>query len=343
MDTGTSASTSPASRARILVVDDDEGILRLLERLLTREEYDVVLKTSPAEALRHVQENPGTCDILLTDLVFPESTGFDLVEEIERLDPSIIRIIMTGYGTPDNVQTSLHLGAFDVIGKPLVWGHLLTILVRAVAYRRLLLKSSRVQQNMSRTCDAFIEHLAELLDAEGKAETQHGRQIKEAAVLIGQYLGLPEDELEDLGYAALLHDIGKIGIPTEILLKPDTLSPAEYEIMKAHAENGSRWLREGPLAGRVADMVRWHQERYDGTGYPDGLQGDQICLGARILAVIDAYDAMRSKRAYRNPLSHAQAMDEIRRHAGTQFDPALVEAFSAIEAQIEPLYASESE
>ena len=185
--------------------------------------------------------------------------------------------------------------------------------------------------------------IARTVDAKDLLTSKHSQRVSEYSVLIAKRFGFSEEEQENLRKAALLHDIGKIGIPDSILNKPDRLTDEEYAIMKTHVTNGAEILKDFTLIDHVVEGARYHHERYDGKGYPDGLKGRDIPLYGRIIAVADAFDAMTANRVYRKRLPFADVLNELRNGRGTQFDPELLDDFlNAIESgeiDVESLYA----
>jgi HD-GYP domain-containing protein (c-di-GMP phosphodiesterase class II) len=171
--------------------------------------------------------------------------------------------------------------------------------------------------------------LANAVDAKDTYTADHAQHLAIIALAIGREMGMTEHELEGLRYGAILHDIGKIGVPDAVLQKPSRLDPAEWAQMREHPSIGARILAPVPHLASAAQIVHHHYERYDGKGYPDGLVGEAIPLGARILTVVDSYNAITDKRVYKEARSHAEAVSELRKHAGTQFDPRVVEVFLA--------------
>lgn len=203
----------------------------------------------------------------------------------------------------------------------------------AIENARLFEEVSRKTEEIRRAHFDAISALAEALESKDAYTRGHGDRSVEYAVSVAKKIGLPEARMEYLKYAAILHDIGKIGIPDHILNKPTKLTAEEYEIMKSHPEKGAEILRQIAYLQPVVPLVLYHQEEYDGTGYPSGLSGEAIPLEARIVAVIDAYDAMTSDRIYRKALEKEQAVAELKRCSGTQFDPKVVEAFTQVLAE----------
>lgn len=333
------------TRGTVLVVDDDPAVGPLLARVLRKSGYEVRVETGAAGALETVRNSPGVYDVLITDLNLPGLTGLELMDELRSLDEGMIKIVITGHATLDNAITCLRRGAYDFIEKPVMPEQLTAIMERALEYRFLKKENVRYQNHLEdmvreksaalrlaldqvRTSyDFTLEAMAGLLDAREKSTAHHSTRVRDLSVILAREMGLSQTEIEDLARGALLHDIGKICIPDTILLKPGPLTPEEREIMKTHPEVGYRLLRTSAYLERVSELVYSHHEHFDGTGYPRGLQGAQIMIGARIFAVIDAYDAMRSDRVYRKAMPVDAALQEIKRHRGTQFDPQVVDAF----------------
>jgi diguanylate cyclase (GGDEF)-like protein/putative nucleotidyltransferase with HDIG domain len=342
-------------RGRVLVVDDDPSVGDILSRILAKHSYEVEVLQSANEAIELLKQKTRQFDVVLTDLNMPEKSGLELLDELRSIDESVIKVVITGHATLDNAITSLRRGAYDFIEKPVVTAQLLAVMERATEYRRLKHenlnyhlhledmvrdKSAALRAALDQIRQSYeftLEAMVALLDARERSTGQHSTRVRQLSVMIARELGLSESEVEDISHGALLHDIGKIAIPDSILLKPGPLTPEERTVMQTHPEIGFRILRSSPYLERACEIVYAHQEHFDGTGYPRNLKGDQIPLGARIFAVIDAYDAMRSDRVYRKALSAEKAVEEIRRNAGTQFDPAVVEVFVRCQPEIEKL------
>ncbi len=350
-DTGLPLAAAPPladparMRGRVLVVDDEPMIGSLLTRVLKKHAYEVQVETTAAAAVAAIQEKPGHFDVVLTDLNLPEKSGLDLLDELRSIDEGMIKIVITGHATLDNAVLSLRRGAYDFIEKPVMPDALMAIVDRALEYRRLKRENIRYQNHLEEmvreksaalrealnqikaSYDFTLEAMAALLDARERSTAHHSTRVRDLSVIMAREMGLSVNEIDDIARGALLHDIGKMCIPDSILLKPGALTDDEREEMKKHPEVGYRLLSRSPHMERVAEIVRSHHERFDGAGYPRRLKGAEICLGARIFAVIDAYDAMRSDRIYRRAMSREEALREIERHSGTQFDPAIVEVF----------------
>ena len=339
------AAVTDDHQPRILVVDDEEAICSLLKQLLEVEGFHVESRLTVAEAVSLVDAQPAGFDVVLTDLGFDNESGFELLKQLRDRENAPVSIVMTGQATVSNAVESLRHGAYDFIEKPLVRDQLLAVLDRGLLYRRLLRentryklfledmireKSAALRQSLEQTRisnEFTLEAFVEMLDAREHGTAQHSLRVRALAQQLGAELGLGPDELENLRRGAQLHDIGKMAIPDEILLKEDALNEDEWAVMKKHPETGYKIISSNPAFEQAAEIVRSHHEHFDGTGYPSGLAGEAICLGARIFAVIDAYDTMRSARVYKAHDTAGAAREEIRSRAGTQFDPAVVDAF----------------
>ena len=337
----------------VLVVDDDEALCRLFARMISRAGFEVLTAQTAADALDIAERERGMVDVALVDLHIGPDNGLDLLKKLRALDESSIGIVITGQATLEDAVTSLQQGAYDFVQKPVAPAQLSATLERAAKYRRLILENKRYQAHLedmvreknaalSRALDQAtdsyqftLEAMADMLDTREKRTGAHSKRVARMAVVLARKMGASLEEIEYIGTGALLHDIGKVGIPDAILLKEGPLTPAEREIMKTHPHLGYNIIKAGPGLEPASEIVLAHQERYDGTGYPRGLKGEDICLGARIFAVVDTYDAIRSDRPYSKGRSPAEALAEIVRNTGTQFDPAVVAALQTCQADIE--------
>ena len=337
----------------VLVVDDDRALCVLFRRMLTREGFVVLVAQTVAEALAIAERERGMIDVALVDLHLENENGLDLLKKLRAVDESTIGIVITGQATLENAVASLQQGAYDFVQKPVAPAQLSAVLERAAKYRRLVLENKRYQSHLedmvreknaalSRALDQAtdsyqftLEAMADLLDTREKKTGAHSKRVSRMAVVLARKMGASLEEIEIIATGALLHDIGKVGIPDAILLKGGPLTDAEREVMKTHPHLGYNVIKAGPGLEPASEIVLAHQERYDGTGYPRGLKGEEICLGARIFAVVDAYDAIRSDRPYSKGRSPEETLAEILRHAGTQFDPSVVEVLRKCQADVE--------
>ena len=337
----------------VLVVDDDEALCRLFARMISRAGFSVLTAQTAADALAVAEREQGMIDVALVDLHIGPDNGLDMLKKLRALDESSIGIVITGQATLEDAVTSLQQGAYDFVQKPVAPPQLSATLERAAKYRRLVLENKRYQAHLedmvreknaalSRALDQVtdsyqftLEAMADMLDTREKRTGAHSKRVARMAVVLARKMGASLEEIEYIGTGALLHDIGKVGIPDAILLKEGPLTPEEREVMKTHPHLGYNIIKAGPGLEPASEIVLAHQERYDGTGYPRGLKGEDICLGARIFAVVDTYDAIRSDRPYSKGRSAAEALAEIVRNSGTQFDPAVVVALQNCQADIE--------
>ena len=343
---------SAKSQGRIMVVDDEPDILQLVKLMLEKDDHEVTTFTSAKRAVEEIRKHQEDYDILLTDLSIPGMSGIDLLHEVAFAD-SVTKIAMTGYATVSNAVKCLREGAYDFIQKPINVSVLSALIKRALEYHYLKRENALYQSHLEdmvkersaqlaasleevrRSYEFTLEALVAMLDAREHQTGKHSVRTRELALTLAGCMGLGRDELEAIAHGALLHDIGKIGISDSILLSPGRLSAEEWKMMKKHPEIGYNILRASPYLKEAAGIVLAHHERYDGSGYPRGSRGSEICIGARIFAVVDAYDAMRSLRVYRESVSAEEAATEIRRNSGTQFDPEVVKAFLKCQDELE--------
>jgi diguanylate cyclase (GGDEF)-like protein/putative nucleotidyltransferase with HDIG domain len=342
--------------ARILVVDDEDAVREVYCEGLEREGYECVSAASGLEAVELVTSAPYAYDLLLADIKMAGMDGLELIKRCREINDTILSVAISGRATVEMAVESLRHGAYDFVEKPVRLDHLMATVRRALEYRTAVIENKRYQDHLSemveqksarlnesleevrRSYEFTLESLIGLLDAREKDFGQHSKRVRNLSVFLARRMGLDEDQVETIGRGALLHDIGKIGVPDSILLKTGELTGEEWETMKQHTETGYRILAASPYLSGVAEIVRAHHERFDGKGYPLGLSKHDICLGARIFAAVDAYDAMRSDRVYQPALSAAAALAEIEDGSGTQFDPEVVEVFTSCHSQLEEIF-----
>lgn len=331
------------TRPRVLIVDDDPQVRDLLHQIFLAGGYRCALAGDGREGLARFHAlRP---ELTVTDLRMPGVDGIELLVEIRRVDPDAAVLVLTGAPEIKTAIESLKLGAADYIVKPVNVDELLIAAERALERRELLRERRQYQALLERrvaeatrdlqeayrqlqeTYRATLETLGAALDSRDVGTEAHSRRVHGYAMATAREHGLTEPELTDLAHGVLLHDIGKIGIPDAILLKPGPLTPEEWAIMKRHPEIGKRLIEKIPFLRGAVPVVYCHHERWDGTGYPQGLRGEAIPLGARIFAVVDAFDAMTFDRPYSRAIPFDAARAEIKRCAGTHFDPAVVESF----------------
>jgi len=338
----------------LLVVDDDRSIRDVLADGLGALGYRVSTADNAREAFRTLEQEG--IRLVLTDIDMPGENGIELLRRIKARDPDVDVIMVTGVVDVDTAIGAIRQGASDYVTKPFNLAEVALVVERTLEKRRLVLENRAYQQRLeqmvaARTAELAqkkeeVERLYRQLEASYEStlqalvtaldyrdnETQgHSRRVVEYAVLLAERMGIEEPELAWVRRGAILHDVGKIGVPDAILKKPGPLSQEEWEQMRKHPEMGYGMLRHVAFLRPALDIVLSHQERWDGSGYPRGLKGEEIPLGARIFAVVDTFDAMTSDRPYRRALSIREAREEIRRFSGLQFDPLVAETFLAIE------------
>lgn len=316
-------------RHKILVVDDEVPNLRLLRRVLS-EEHDIFEAASGQEGVSLLEKEE--ISLIITDQRMPSMTGVQLLEQSLKIRPDAIKILLTGYTDVQALIDAINAGhVYKYIPKPWDADELKLTVRRALeAFElkerndNLVIELSGALTELENLSVGTIRALADALDAKCDYTAGHSLRVSRIAVLIGRQMGLPEDTLRDIELGGILHDIGKIGVPESILWKPDKLTAEERSIMSRHPVKSAEII--GDLKGlvRAREYVKHHHEFFDGSGYPDGLVGDNIPIGARIILVSDAYDAMTTDRPYRKAIGHVRAIEELRKLAGTQFDPVVV-------------------
>ncbi len=315
----------------ILAVDDDEMSLMMIERILG-ESYEIVKVTSGKDALAYLSEH--TVDLVLLDYMMPEHDGITVLTRIrETLETADLPVILlTGDMTADFEARGFQAGATDFLHKPffpdvlrmrvasiLRYEYLQTHLEIEVE-RKTALAEERLASS-ERLLDELILALAKTVDVKDRYTSGHSERVATYSREIARRAGDNEEAQATIYAVGLLHDIGKIGVPIEIINKTSRLTDGEYEVIKSHTTNGASILKMVSEFPDLSVGARSHHERYDGRGYPDGLKGEEIPRMARIIAVADSYDAMTSRRSYRDALPQAVARSEIVKGRGTQFDP----------------------
>ena len=302
-----------------MVIEDDPSIRVLLSTLLEREGYLVVTAADGEAGLRSVAEHDP--DLVILDIGLPRIDGLEVTRRLRanRSTRTLPVILLTARTSIDDMVAGLDAGADDFIGKPFRRPELLARLRSALRMRQAILGME--------TAQSVVAALANAVEAKDLVTEEHCERLAMVVTRLAERVALPVEEREAIAYGALLHDVGKIGVPEAILSKPGPLSTEEWTVLRRHPEIGERICRPLGLSAEFVPIVRHHHERWDGAGYPDGLRGAAIPLGARIVGLADAYDAMTHDRPYRRAFSVAHALAELRRESGRQFDPDLVEPF----------------
>jgi cyclic di-GMP phosphodiesterase len=344
------ANARPASRQhrpiRILVVDDELHVRMMMQTTLERKGYDVQLAASGREALEALEQN--SFDLVLTDIVMPEGSGMALLERVRAMQPHLPVVMVTAIHDISVAIDSMRRGAYDYLLKPFEGEHLVSTVQRALDHRQVLQESRDYQQSLEQVVhartellrqamedlensyDFTLEALGDALDLKDSETEGHSKRVTAYTIALARAMGIGPAQIKLIARGAFLHDIGKMAIPDEILRKPGKLTQEQQEIMREHCSRGYHILRKIPFLAEAAEIVFSHQEHFDGSGYPNGISGNQIPIGARIFAVADALDAITSDRPYRKARSFGAAREEILRCSGSQFDPAVVEAFLKI-------------
>ncbi len=322
-------------KEKILIVDDERTVRRSLNKCLTNSGFHCSEAANAEEALGYLEKEPA--DLVILDIMMPGRPGSSLLPEIRRKHPDTAVVMATAVVEPDTIVECMKKGALDYITKPFDVKQLVENIEMVLKKRKLELdlKEQRVNlegkveqqsQELQKLFIDAVESLIGALEAKDKYTAGHSRRVTKLAVDTAREMGLDGADVENLRWAALLHDIGKIGIDSSVQNKPGSLTPREYDYVLTHCNIGPGIV--APLVNRdIIDMIRHHHDSYDGAGLNQVVAGRNIPLGARILAVADAFDAMTSDRPYRSSMPVNEAIAEVKRCSGTQFDPDVVKAF----------------
>lgn len=333
------------NKGTILIADDEEDIRELLGDFMSGEGYNCILAADAFEALEKFRTTPGI-DLIMSDIRMPGRTGIELLDDVKKLDDDVMMVMITAVKDVESAIAAMSKGAYDYVSKPFKLNEVAAIAGKAIEKRHLILENREYQRELERKVEARtieLRHALKELDKTYKftlsalvtaldtrdTETQgHSFRVMSYTMELARRLEMKNPEfLKALEYAALLHDIGKIGIPDAILRKPGRLSPLEWEIMKTHPVLGYEILCKIKFLEESAQIVLHHHEHFDGSGYPDGLSGKKIPVGSRIFAVADAFDAMTTKRPYSDAVTFQAALDDLQENKNKLFDPVVVEAF----------------
>jgi putative nucleotidyltransferase with HDIG domain len=331
---------------RILIVDDEEAIREVVYSMLSVAGYQCKHAASGLHALALLQDEE--FELMLSDLMMPELDGIGLLERAKERYPDMPVLMVTAVHDISIALAALRNGAYDYLLKPFEREQLLASVRRALENRRLKLENRAYQTNLEalvaarteqlrramsdleRSYDITLEALGDALDLKDAETEGHSKRVTAYTIAMARSMRLEAEKIRVIARGAFLHDIGKMAIPDAILRKPGPLTPDEVLIMREHCYRGYQMLRKIPFLAEASDIVHSHQERWDGSGYPRGLKGEQIPLGARLFAIADTLDAITSDRPYRPAQSFAAAREEIVLWSGRQFDPNLVNLFLEI-------------
>ena len=345
-------------QGKIIIIDSQDKHATMLKSVLINREYDVTISIGGMQGLNAFSESK--FDVVFIDMEIPDVDPMDLVRELKRRDIDVVVIAMVSASSVQAIRDAVSYGFFDYVKKPPKVEDVYFKVKRAIDHRRFMVNNRRALRGMEEknvslqkqnimlakrieestknlthlyedlreTYMRTIKALAQAIDARDHYTHSHSENVARYAEILSRELHLDTQKVDEIVDACQLHDLGKIGVHDYVLTKPGKLTPDEFEEVKQHALKGAQILAPLQFLEGVITIVRQHHERYDGSGYPFGLKGDKIDIGARIMSLADSYDAMVSARPYRHTgLSKEEAIDEIKKGSGTQFDPKVVEVF----------------
>ncbi len=357
--------------ANILIVDDEIGPRESL-RMILKPNYNVFTVENGNAAIQMIQQV--AMDVVTLDLKMPGISGIDTLKEIRMIDPDVMIVIITGYGTLKSAIEAIRYGVFDYIPKPFNVPEIISIIDKSAQRKKLNVK---IKEEVSKYFDPHslkqvtlnsdlsiqnetIGNNHKHLDGEGFSDSQnflkfakvlaytleekdpyisgHSERVCYYSDFIAKRLSVSPKGRNEIQVAAYLHDVGKVGISNRFIHKKGTLTPIDWAIIKQHTKKSIELLAPLSLSSNILSYIQHHHERFDGTGYPDGLVGEQIPMGARIITISDAYDSMTSDHSYRKPLSHGDAKNELLKCAGKQFDPNLISVFLNVLKEMEEIF-----
>ncbi len=342
---------------KILIIDDEEAVRKVLNTHLVKEGYHIVTSSGGSDVFKDLKQS--RAEILICDIKMPVVSGLEVLDYARLHMKTVPVIMLTGLTDVSMAIDVMKRGAFDYLMKPVTKNDLLNVVCKAFRRRELLLENRRLErenrryqilleQKISESAEdlgnrsvelmkaygtlksmnfRFVNVLAETIEAKDRHTRGHCNRMRRLCVELGRIIGLEKKHLELLEYASMLHDIGKIGVNEVVLNKEGPLNEEEKEHVKIHPEVGKKILKGIPLMERVAEIIVSHHENFDGSGYPKGLKGEAIPLGARIISAADLYDAMSNDRPYRKGIELGDIVKEMKRVSGTQLDPDIVKVF----------------
>ena len=330
---------------RILIVDDEREITEILADLLS-EDYECLKAGSAEQALDCLRA--GEFQLVISDITMPGMSGLEMIPHVKQLSPDTVVVMISGMQTVESAIGALRLGAFDYLMKPFDLRQVEAVVKRALEHHELVVAKQRYENHLEelveqRTAEldralnslegsyrSTLKALTAALETRDSETHGHSERVVTYSLRLGREYGLSSEEMKALEFGSLLHDIGKIGVPDSILRKPAKLTEEEWVRMREHPVHGQQILRGIEFLQGAAKVVAQHHEQWDGSGYPNGLRGEEIDVCARIFAVADAFDAITSDRVYRRGKSYEAAAQELDDWAGRQFDPTVVEAFHRV-------------
>jgi cyclic di-GMP phosphodiesterase len=336
------------AKSRILIVDDEPDITEILSDLLG-DNHECTTANSAEAALKLLAANE--FQLVVSDITMPGMSGLEMLPRAKSISPNTVVVMISGMQTVESAIGALRLGGFDYLMKPFDLRQVEAVVKRALEHHELIVAKQRYENHLEelveqRTAeldralnsleDAYrstLKALTAALETRDSETHGHSERVVTYSLRLGREYGLSAEQMKALEFGSLLHDIGKIGVPDLILRKPAKLTDEEWVLMREHPLHGQQILRGIEFLEGPARVVAQHHEKWDGSGYPLGLQGDDIDLCARIFSVADAFDAITSDRVYRRGKSYQEAADELDEWAGRQFDPKVVEAFHRVPQQ----------
>lgn len=338
----------------ILIIDDDQSLLDVMSTMLSVIGFDtIVTANNGTEGVIAFKKYSPL--IVLLDIGLPDAMGIDLVDKIKKLYPPSQIIIMTGLSCNQFVVDALRKGACDFIDKPITLDMLKHSVAQCLEKHDLVKQNNMYQsqleelveertselevinnelesanKNLGEVLYKTVDALSKTMEIRDPYTAGHQKRVTALAIKIAEYYGCSEYQIENIRLAATLHDIGKFYVPQELLVKPTRLDDTEFKLIKKHAIEGYNIVNDVPFDAPIATMILHHHERMDGSGYPDGLKGDEICIESRIIGVADVAEAMSSHRPYRAALGIDKALEELKKGAGTIYDKKVVAACTAV-------------
>ena len=330
---------SSNEKRKILIVDDEPSVLRMLERIIKKIQGECTLASSAEEARGILKEE--AFDLILCDIRLPGESGMDLISHIVSGYPETAFIMVSGVDDPDVAEKALEIGAYGYIIKPFQVNEVI-INVSSALRRQGLETEKRIYlekleqlvaertAKLQETLEGVIRTISLTVESRDSYTAGHQTRVAKLACTLADQMGCPVDQIKGIRMAGMIHDLGKISIPSGILSKPGRLSDIEFSLIKTHPQVGYDILKKIDFPWPVAQVVYQHHERIDGSGYPRGLRGNEILLEAKIMAVADVVEAMGSHRPYRPALGVEKALEEISKGGGKIYDPEVVDACTAV-------------
>ncbi len=347
--------------SKILIADDDNLVRSAVEKILIMFDHDVVTVESGRDVIKKINDD---YDVIILDINMPDMDGFETLEHLNRMEMDIPVLFLTGAGSLDYAIKAINLGAYDFLTKPIQDLDLFHVKIKRAVEKSHFLRQEKnyksmlegevkkktkelaeknvlleqYSDNLEKATVQMVSSLQVAMEEKDEYTAGHTTRVTEYCLLLAENAGLGREDMLTLRRAAQFHDIGKLVIDLSCIQKPEKLSPEEWELIKKHPEVGANIIQPFAFMDREREVIRHHHERLDGLGYPDGISGAEINTMTRIIIIADSYDAMTSRRNYRRNMSTVEAVAELRRCSGTQFDGELVEVFAGVVLSVQSLY-----